>query len=120
MGYAVFFTIHLVTALLSAAVAVYALYLIYRAQGGYVGASVLLALIAAAEMFTGTALILLSPEVSAASLVWHVILYLGAVAVIQSLLFSRIRERQLLAPGMIASPMLTGLAAFVLALAGSF
>ncbi len=91
--------VHIVGAVLTAVVAIHAC--VSMVRGGtenYRRAAQLLATLAAFEVATGTALAVLSPTVSAVSVCGNIALYLASVAVIQILLFMRMRRSTLRFP----------------------
>lgn len=83
----------------------------YRSSALSIGA------VAAFQIFSGTVLAFLSPELTAAYLTMHVALYLGVCFMVEALLFMRMRKIALVFPfAWTASPVFASVLLFVAAI----
>jgi|SRR3989344_5248456 len=122
MPYATILLLHILGLFVTVGVGVYALYAVALSKSEqYRQCALLLGFIAAFEVFTGTALALLSAELSAAALGLHVALYLGACLGVELLLFARIKKMSGIFPvGATLSPVFASLCFFIVALSYNF
>jgi len=122
MMYSIVLALHLLTAAVTGLVIVYSLYVLWRRSDTlYRLCALVLGSVAAFEVFTGTALAVLSPTLSASALSVHIFEYLGVCLVAEWLLFARMRKVSLAFPlAAAASPALASIALFVAAISFGF
>ncbi len=122
MTYSIVLGFHLAAAAVTGIVILFAMYSLFREMSAYYRAAALaLGFIAAFEVLSGTALAILSPQLSAAALSLHIVEYLGVCAIAESLLFARMQKLSLAFPlRLAASPVLASVALFVAAISFGF
>lgn len=122
MMYEVALAVHIGGALVTGIVGTYALAALVRGKADtYKRYAIVLAVLAGFEIITGTSLSVLSLQVSAASLCGRIALYLSLVAVVELLLFLRMKQVRISFPLVPAfSPVTASLVLFVGALAAGF
>jgi hypothetical protein len=122
MLYPFVLALHILIACGTIGVAVWALLALWKGrEASYRACALALGLVAAAEVFTGTALALLSPELSAAALAAHIAEYLGACLAIEAIIFIRMQKISLAFPfSSVASPVLASVILFAAAVGGGF
>lgn len=116
--YALILSGHVIAAIATIVLVAYALYIVVRGNSAqYRFSALALAGVASFEVISGTVLTLLSPELTALSLVPHIVSYLGICIAVEMLLFMRMKENSMVFPfAVTASPMLIGTFVFGLAL----
>ena len=95
MFYPVILALHILAACITIGLAAYAVYTLWQDRNtAYRSLALAIGAVAAFEVFTGTALAVLSPELSAVYLSTHIAAYIGACMFIEALLFVRMSIRQ--------------------------
>lgn len=122
MVYVFILALHLLTACVTACVMAYAIFALWRGrEASYRACAIVLGLIAALEVGTGTALALLSPVLSASALALHIFEYLGVCLAVEALIFVRMQKMSLVFPlSFAASPVLASVVFFIAALGAGF
>ncbi len=117
MVYGVVLVLHIIASVLTGVAIAYVLYNTARGKSANYRASALaLGSIAGFQIFSGTILTVLSPELTAASLVPHMALYLGVCLAVEALLFIRAKNISLVLPlGRSLSPMFASVVIFAAA-----
>ena len=118
MVYTGLLVLHIAAAIATIGLIANALYIVLRGREAWYRFSALaLAGVAAFEIISGTALTLLSPELTAASLTFHIVAYLGICAGVEALLFIKMKKISLPFPlAATASPVFASVCMFALAL----
>lgn len=114
MVYDIFLIVHVIGACITGAMAAYASVAMWNGFADkYKLCATILGGLAAFEVFSGTALSILSLQVSAASLCSRIFLYLTIVAVVEVLLFMKMKKGSVVFPLVPAlSPVVASLALF--------
>ena len=115
MLYPLILLLHIGAACITIGLAAYAVYTLWQDRNtAYRSLALAIGAVAAFEVFTGTALAVLSPEISALYLSTHIVAYVGACLVIEAFLFVRMQRVTLVFPlKLAASPVLASLVFFV-------
>lgn len=117
MWYGAILSLHISAAVLTVALIAWALRVALRAEAEkYRPAALFLAYAGGVGIASGTLLAFLSPSVSASGLAGHVLLYVGACAAAESVLFARMREWTPRTLGVTAAPLCASVALFLLTL----
>lgn len=119
VAYDLFLIAHIVGALTTALAGLYALYILFtKVEGRYRTCAIALGGLAGFELFTGTALSVLSAQITAVAVCQSIVLYLALVAALEAALFIRMRKTSLRLPiGQVISPVATSLIALGTAVA---
>ena len=122
MIYQAVLILHILAAVVSGVVALYTLYVLrFSVDQLYKTCALALGFISAFEVFSGTVLAVLSPELSAAALSLHISLYLGACFFLEAFLFIRMQKAILAFPlTLTVSPVFLSICLFVAAIGGGF
>ncbi len=122
MAYSGILVLHILAAVATMAVIGYGLVaLLYKRDAVYKRTVLGLGFIAAFQVFSGTLLAVLSPELSAAALTLHIVAYLGVCLGTEALLFMRMYNLSLAFPlRLAASPVLASVTLFVAAISYGF
>ena len=122
MLYPLVLLLHIGAACITIGLAAYALYVLWQGKStSYRACALGLGLVAAFQVFTGTMLAVLSPELSAVYLSTHIAVYVGACLIVETFLFVRMQRVTLVFPlKLAASPVLASLVFFVGAFAAGF
>ena len=122
MLYEIILTIHLVGAALTGILASYAGVLLYQNRtSSYRSTSLSLGFLASFEILTGMALAVISTNISAPSLCANIGAYLLVVAVVEALIFTRMKKISMKFPFKeILTPIVASLSFFLAALVGGF
>ena len=122
MTYTAVLAVHIISACVTGAVIFYTLYVLALNKDTlYRICALVLGLIAAFQVLTGTILAILSPELSAAALSVHIVAYLGVCLGVEIPLFVRMKKGSLLfLLGWTASPVLLSTLVFVAAISYGF
>ena len=95
MLYPLILLLHIGAACITIGLAAYALYVLWQGKSAsYRTSALTLGFVAAFQVFSGTVLAVLSPELSAVYLSTHIAAYIGACMFIEALLFVRMSIRQ--------------------------
>lgn len=113
--YASVLFLHILAACATVAAGVWALYVVAVSQESWYRRTALaIGCIAAFEVFSGTVLAVLSPELSAAALSLHIAVYLGVCAALEALLFVRMKNISPVFPvAAVVSPVFASVCLFV-------
>ncbi len=122
MTYAFMLAFHISNALVTGLVVLYTLYAAVRnRESQYRTLALMLGFVAALQVATGTMLAILSPELSALSLLFHIVAYLGACAAVELFLFAKMQKVSLVFPLKLATaPVLMSVAFFAAAISYGF
>jgi hypothetical protein len=121
MWYSALLLAHIVAALATVGLIIYILYILARArEERYRVSALALGFLAGFGVASGTLLALLSPKVSAAGLVSHIALYMGACLAAELLLMHRMRAYSPLFAATAAAPALASVLFFAVTLSYGF
>jgi len=122
MAYSILLSLHIVGALATGISAAYACVILWNGiSDKFRFYAQVLGLLAGLEIVTGTALSVLSAQISAGTVCERVALYLAVVAIIEALLFARMRGLSITFPmPAVLTPSAAGLALLGAALAMGF
>ncbi|HWB33988.1 MAG TPA: hypothetical protein VG753_01535 [Candidatus Paceibacterota bacterium] len=119
MAYSIVLLLHLAAAAATGAVALYIWYAFWAGEAAaYRVCALYLGSIAAFEVASGTLLAALSPQLSALGLASHIVIYVGICAMLEVLLYFKMKQASLRFPLMrSAAPVLGSLCVFGIVLA---